>query len=405
MIYCHKGLKMKRILLFITLSLVALYAKPCMTDIYTLNGVNTSDISINGKASEARENMKRLKKFMLYWGNPITRLDPQKNGKEYQFRYVYNPSYGLRDDMLETYYQLKESGQISEGYFTFILNITTGDLTIKEAVKKYKEIVSRYERDVQGIYNAYNTSSFSQKHNLLLVAHSQGNLMGNKIYTMLTDAQKKKFRMVSVGTPANHVMKPDQTAPYVTARDDFVINGVYGALSGNVDGIGHNFINVYLGSSFEARTQIALYVKSAYDNLIQTTSCAQYDFTRVWMPTFGLLNVYGSVDNVDELVGEITLEQSDAILDNNTGRYACPKGNDSVYWGDDNYIGINWTYNYKDNRDNNWIPGQYITSRSSLDDRSDTNDTVRKDTKCVTISLNKDGDLYNVIYDMFPEKQ
>ena len=267
---------MKKILLLITLTLSTLYAKPCMTDIYTLNGINTDDISINDDAGSAEDNIIRLEEFMLYWGNPTTRLDPKKNGKEYQFRYVYNPSYGVRDDMLETYYQLKESGQISGGYFTFLLNLLTVDLGLDGLVEKYKEIVSRYEGDVQGIYN---TDSFSKKHNLLLVAHSQGNLMGNKIYTMLTDAQKKKFRMVSVGTPANHVMNPNQTAPYVTARGDFVINGVYGALSGNVEGIGHNFINVYLGTSFEARTKIALYVKSAYNNLLQTTSCTDESYT------------------------------------------------------------------------------------------------------------------------------
>ena len=382
---------MKKILFLLFVMIVSLQAKPCMTDIYFGNGVwNTKRQGLDGK--------KALRNFLLFGGN--TKLDIQKEGVDYVFKHAYNPSYGTTDDLIETFYQLKDSGQVSNGYFQWIFTLLNRDESV-EPYQKLQDIIRTYNDDAIYMFTKYDDESFKKKHNVLLVSHSQGNLFGNKMYTLMTDKEKSKFRMVSVGTPANSVAGG---GPYVTLYGDFVIRPIPGSLPANTNGGGHSFVGAYLGK-IDARIKIASYVRSAYDNLMQTTSCTQYDFTRVWMPTFGLLNVYGSVDNVDELVGEITLEQSDAILDNNTGRYVCPKGNDSVYWGDDNYIGNNWTYNYKDNRDNNWIPGQYITSRSSLDDRSDTNDTVRKDIKCVTISLNKDGDLYNVIYDMFPEKQ
>jgi len=230
------------------------------------------------------------------------------------------------------------------------------------------------------------------------------------MYTLMSDAQKEKFRMVSVATPASYVKVPGQTSPYVTVAGDYVIGPIPNSLSANAFGFGHTFIGTYLnlgGGAFgdgsnSAPPLIASHVKSAYDNLRQTSTCAEYEFTRVWMRSFGVLNVYGNVDGEDELVGEVTLEKSEAILDSNNNRYVC-EGEDSFYWGDDNYSGQNWTYNYEDDRVSSWIPGQYITSRSYLDNISSIKEVVRKDAQCVTITLEKDSDLYAVIYDMFPE--
>lgn len=132
-----------------------------------------------------------------------------------------------------------------------------------------------------------------------MVAHSQGNLFGNKIYTILTDQQKQKFRMVSVATPANSVAGGGS---YVTATLDYVIAGIPDHLSANVAGVGHTFVGTYLGSSFEARTKIALHVKSAYDNLMQTTSCVEGSYSYyVWIsymcPTYSaqelVVDIYG----------------------------------------------------------------------------------------------------------------
>jgi len=385
---------MKKILFILIITIASLNAKPCMTDIYLGNGVwNTR--------SQGEDGMWALRRFMQNGASIPLTIEDEKN-KLYAFKHAYNPSHGTLNDLVETFWQLKESGQISDGYFH---SIYAGLMSSRDGNHYYdrlQQIISTYNEDTNTMFAAYKTSSFDQKHNVLLVAHSQGNLFGNKMYALLTSEQKKKFRILSVGTPANYVMKTDQTAPYVTAKDDFIINRVSGALPGNVDGFGHTFIGTYLGSSFEARTQIALHVKGAYDDLIQTSTCTEYAFTRIWMPTYGLLNVYGNADGKDELVGEITLEQTDAILQDDNKTYRCPS-EDSFYWGDDNYSGDNWTFNYKDGRNNSWIPGQYIISRSYLDDVSSTSETVRKEDKCVTVSLGKDGDLHNMIANMFPE--
>ena len=387
---------MKKILFILLVTISSLNAKPCMTDIYYGNGVwNDRD--------DAVENETALREFMLFRAN--IRLDIQKEGIGYTFKYIHNPSHGVIDDLIETFWQLYQSEQISYPYFynqSAMLSVATGNITKNEIWEKINAVVTDYNNDIVTMLHKYQEESFDQKHNILLVAHSQGNLFGNKMHTLLSDAQKKKFRMVSVATPAYYVKEPGQTSPYVTVIQDPVINTIPNALDGNVDGIGHEFVSTYLVGSINAPKKIALYVKSAYDNLMQTTTCTEYKFTVVTMPTFGVLNVYGNIEyGKDELVGTITLEKSNAVWDDNNKEYKCHP-EDSFYWGGGNYCCDNWT-TYKDDKNNNWIPGQYITSRSYLDSISGTTDTVRKDSQCAKISLEKGGNLYKMIYDMFPE--
>lgn len=382
---------MKKILFILIITIASLNAKPCMTDIYYGNGVwNTR--------SQGEDGMWALRRFMQTKAITPLSIEDEKN-KLYSFKHAYNPSKSTIDDLIETFWQLKESGQISDGYFFAIYSALAAESNGKEFLQKLQTIITTYNGDVNAMYQLYTNASFNQKHNVLLIAHSQGNLFGNKMYTLLNEDQKAKFRMVSVATPANSVAG---SGPYTTASGDYVINPIPGALPSNVDGFGHTFIGTYLNGSINAPRQIALYVKNAYDNLMQTTACTEYQFTRVIMPTYGILHVYGNVEyGKDELVGTVTLAKSSAVWDDNEEAYRCPS-EDSIYWAEGIYCCYNWT-SYKDDKNNNWIPGQYITSRSYLDSISGTTDTVRKDSTCVTLSLEKGGDLYKMIYDMFPE--
>ena len=115
---------MKKILFILILTFTFVEAKPCMTDIYFGNGVwNTEKQTMYSKNA--------LKKFMLH--KAVTRLDAQKEGTDFVFKYAYNPSYGTREDLLETFWQLKESGQISGGYFI----LTTGALIGSDPTSNY----------------------------------------------------------------------------------------------------------------------------------------------------------------------------------------------------------------------------------------------------------------------------
>ncbi len=291
---------MKKILFILTLIIITVEAKPCMTDIYFGNGVwNTR--------TQGQEGTKELRDFMQI--NYNARLNRDEEGKTYNFKHAYNPSYGNGDkrDLIETFYQLKESGQVSNGYFQWMFTLLNDDETT-EPYQKLQDIIRTYNSDAIYMFTLYQQSSFNQKHNVLLVAHSQGNLFGNKMYTLMNEAQKKKFRMVSVATPADHVIKPGQTSPYVTVHGDYAIQSLIlagaGSLNTNVDGVGHTFIGTYLGNSFEARTQIALYVKNAYDNLLQTNTCDTYQYY-VWIgymcPTRSdqelIVDIYGRPEN------------------------------------------------------------------------------------------------------------
>lgn len=373
---------MKKILFIITISVVSIFAKPCMTDIYFGNGVwNTP--------TQASKSVEVLRKFMQI--NYNARLDRNKEGETYLFKLVYNPSRGTIEDLLETFWQLKESGQISEGYFMAKWNLLTADRGPDELRKAINRVAATSTVDVNRMYNTYNNTSFSKKHDVLLVAHSQGNLFGNKIYTMLTDTQKKKFRMVSVGTPANHVMKPDQTAPYVTAKDDFVINRVSGALTGNVDGFGHTFIGTYLSSSFEARTQIALYVKNAYDDLMQTTSCIVYEAVYMKIYDVDTLEVYAFTTNTfpryHDLLDTIALETYDATRDSNN----------ELTCGSPTYrLSPNTAFSsctYETGTSCSWKPGALY--KDVLEQRKGTTHHILHNGKCTTLSLS--GELYDLV--------
>jgi hypothetical protein len=184
-----------------------------MTDIYFWNGVwNDRD--------DAIVNRDKLKQFMLFKAN--IKLDPSRNKLDYTFKLAYNPSIEKTDDLMETFYQLRESGQISNGYFQWMFNLLNNDEHISPQ-EKILEIISTYEGDASDMYQMYQNASFSKYHNVLLVAHSQGNLFGNKMYMLMSDAQKQKFRMVSIATPADSIAA-DMPALQGCSHDSYLID-------------------------------------------------------------------------------------------------------------------------------------------------------------------------------------
>lgn len=146
---------MKKILFILTISVVSILAKPCMTDIYFGNGVwNTP--------TQASKSAKELRKFMQI--NYNARLDRNKEGETYQFMPpTYNPTRGTIEDLLETFWQLKESGQISEGYFTAKWNLLTADRGPDELRKSMNRIAATNTVDVNQMYQRYKVSSLDKK--------------------------------------------------------------------------------------------------------------------------------------------------------------------------------------------------------------------------------------------------
>ena len=53
----------------------------------------------------------------LLYSESFVTFNSNDEGKIFNFKLAYNPSYGMIDDIFETFWQLKENGQISEGFF------------------------------------------------------------------------------------------------------------------------------------------------------------------------------------------------------------------------------------------------------------------------------------------------
>ena len=269
---------MKKIILILLFSLT-LFAntESCKLDVYFGNGVwNNSTI--------AEASMLKLKQFMRT-NNPI-RFPIIEDGITYDFKYAHNKDVSTIDDLLETYWQLYESGQIHLGYFTLMttaLNRTdTINLGYNAYVRRIQNVIQNYNINISDMLKKYREESFGINHNVLLVAHSQGNLFGNKIHALLTDEEKIKFDMVSVATPANNVAgNSSSMAPYTTMNGDYAIIPIVGSLPSNAFGFGHTFVNSYLQGPRSVSNAINLDIKDAVAYLDYKNICPkEYDYYR-----------------------------------------------------------------------------------------------------------------------------
>jgi hypothetical protein len=272
-------------------------------------------------------------------------------------------------------------------------------------LKKLREIISQYNADVLTMESLYLNSSFTKKHNVLLVAHSQGNLFGNKMYEDMPDKYRTKFRMVSVATPADHVMKSGQTSPYVTASGDPVIGSIPKALPGNVDGLGHTFIGTYLNSSINAPRKIALYVKNAYDRLMKTTSCTEYWALNMTLHTEGYMEVFaypvlgGYNSSIPTSLGTVDFHPYPLKIERDSqGNIVkqCDVDPDIVkWWGDTSLCWAN-----SPDGTCEWKPGE-IYDKSTLEARKNLHIVMMSQDHTQCINISHGGDLYKLTKDIF----
>ena len=179
---------MKKTLLIVLLT-TTLFATTdsCKLDVYFGNGVN-NDLDA---AKASRDKLKQL--TQLHYPGRFSIAD---DGITYDFKYAHNETYGVINDLIETHWQLYESGQISDLYFSFVasaLDSLDNANSDEDAFRKrLQNIIYLYELDTDVMLNNYRTNSFNSKHNVLLVAHSQGNLFGNKMYDLFTSEEEEK---------------------------------------------------------------------------------------------------------------------------------------------------------------------------------------------------------------------
>ena len=142
----------------------------CMLDVYFGNGVWN-------ESWQAEESMGSLATFMQE-RNP-EKFTINDENITYNFKYAHNDTHGTLVDLIETYWQL------SEGYFTFVAHILDGSVTEEQFLTDLRKIIVQENGDTNTMYAKYQSESFSQNHNVLLVSHLQGNLFANKIYALL----------------------------------------------------------------------------------------------------------------------------------------------------------------------------------------------------------------------------
>ncbi|MCH9812446.1 MAG: DUF1566 domain-containing protein [Epsilonproteobacteria bacterium] len=236
---------MKKIILLFLFSWIFTLNLFAGTDIYFGNGVWNS----KKQAEESR----------LYFDEFIIQKEIIKNDpilvKKYEVKLAYNWGQGMMTDVLETFYQLKEAGQVNDlHFFTVVYALTKGNIPVTLAASAAKALYEPLNRDweqgnVDEMWEKYYNESFKLSHRVLLVSHSQGNLFANRIYEIINPTEYKKyFANLQVASPANEIKATK--GDYVTLVGDPIINPIPGSMSGNANGEpGYAFIEAYLMQS------------------------------------------------------------------------------------------------------------------------------------------------------------
>ncbi len=238
----------KLLLLFILLSstLFANIVNEDKTDIYFGNGVWNSP-------EQGEKSRMYLEEHIVQ--REIIKNNPKLAKKYGKVKLAYNWGQGRMTDALETFYQLKEAGQVNDlEFFGVIYALTGGNIlgTLNATAAKalYEPLNRDWEQgNVDEMWQKYYNESFKLSHRVLLVSHSQGNLFANRIYDTINPVgYQKYFANLQVASPANAVSAPK--GDYVTLVGDPVINPIPGSMNGNANGnLGHAFIEAYLSQS------------------------------------------------------------------------------------------------------------------------------------------------------------
>jgi len=186
-----------------SLNVFALPINECKTDIYFGNGVwNSSD---DAEVSRAELDKRIIQK-------EIIKENPLLQSKYGNVALAYNWGQGTLLDVLETYYQLREAGQLDDvGFFTAIAILTAYQPELTLGATATQKLMEPFTKDweqgnVHEMWQKYYNKSFKLGHKVLLVSHSQGNLFANRVYDTINPSEYKEyFANVQVASPASQV--------------------------------------------------------------------------------------------------------------------------------------------------------------------------------------------------------
>lgn len=194
------------------------------------------------------------------------------SGSKYELQPFWNPGDGVIVDVLEVFLNQRTAGAsyldgLFLAYLAFGKTLATRPTNFRTYVDELSlRVASQLERSP-----------------VVLVAHSQGNILVNEVARQLMRDPVLAKRLSVVGVAVADDMKVDTNYKYITHNNDLIINNLPGALDANfsvalirplfpVDFTFHKFIETYLsdwGSAVSGqgtlRNRVATLTKEAFD--------------------------------------------------------------------------------------------------------------------------------------------
>jgi len=235
------------IVLFVIVS-VSIHAEnidECKSDLYFANG-----IMMKYSEKDALDMWKEVAGDLLV-------SKPDLYAKIANIKISYNISQGFLDDLLESFEQVMSNEWGWVEFSTFFEQFLTSHNIQEDWVPHIKDLVKQTK--------SYK-DSIKLGHNVIVIAHSQGNYYTNEAYDLLDGWMKPYFHMMGVATPANHVAGD---GPYVKFHNDFIKSVVTGLPSNRIDPnsnhnqtfsiAAHDFYESYL-SAVNTRSDIQKFI-------------------------------------------------------------------------------------------------------------------------------------------------
>ena len=219
---------MKKIVMILILGCAVFSSADAKVNIYYTNGIDTSDL----EAQNSRDLLiEKLKKAGIL-NDPAIETIKDDHGEEHNVTLIYNFTRGTMDDLLETFFQIRESGQLDDvGFFLFVGALLSGNpilpvAVLTAAVAPMQDIQKIEQDTVDKMIEAYTKYSVDKGNQIMLVSHSQGNLFANRVFDELnaTGYDYKNFANVQVAPPADRVHAP--IGKHITVCGDMVINPI-----------------------------------------------------------------------------------------------------------------------------------------------------------------------------------
>jgi len=195
----------------VSVSIQAENIDECKSDLYFANG-----IMMKYSEKDALDMWKEAAGDLLV-------SKPEIYAKIANIKMSYNISQGFLDDVLESFEQVMSNEWGWVEFSTFFEQFLTTHNIQEDWVPHIKDLLKQTK--------SYK-DSIKLGHNVIVVAHSQGNYYTNEAYDLLDGWMKPYFHMMGVATPANHVA---DDGPYVKFHNDFIKFVVTGLPSNRMD--------------------------------------------------------------------------------------------------------------------------------------------------------------------------